>query len=294
LYENLTENLFEGVYFVDPDRRITYWNWEAERITGYLKSEIVGSRCADNFLQHVDGRETSLCKEQCLLHQTLVDGQIRSANVYLHHKEGHRVLVSIKVFPIHDIRGQIIGAAELFTDRIEHYRNLDIERLNRELKQDPLTGINNRKAGEIVLQTRLYELKTFQIPFGILYIDVDYFAVINDTYGQELGDSVLKMVSRTLSNLTRQSDTAVRWGGDEFLLVLPNLNIFLLQEIAERIRVVVSQSFLIHQRQKISVTVSIGATIAQPGDTLESVIQKADREMYHSKYLGRNKVSVNV
>lgn len=294
LYENLIENLFEGVYYVDVDRRITYWNQAAERISGFMKFEVIGSRCADNILQHIDGHETPLCKDQCPLRKTLADGQIRYSDVYLHHKDGHRVLVSIKVFPIFNIRGQIVGAAEVFTDQLQQYKNLAIEQISLQLKQDPLTGIGNHQFGETILQTQLYELKTFQIPFGILFIDIDHFKMVNDTYGHELGDSVLKMVARTLINLSRQSDKAIRWGGDEFILILSNLNIFLLQEIAERIRAVISQSFMIHQGQKISVTVSIGATIAQSGDTVESLVQKAHREMYHSKYMGRNKVSVNV
>lgn len=203
-------------------------------------------------------------------------------------------MVSIKLFPIRNRQGQIIGAAQLFTDQLEHHKNQENERLNRELQLDQLTGTGNRRLAEIILQTRLYELKTFHIPFGILFINVDHFKVINDCYGHELGDDVLKMVGKTLSNLTRQTDTALRWGGDEFLLVLSNLSIFLLQEIAERIRVIVCQSFLIHLRQKISVTVSIGAAMAGADDNVTSLIHKADQEMYHSKYLGRNKVSVNV
>jgi diguanylate cyclase (GGDEF)-like protein/PAS domain S-box-containing protein len=294
LCETLAENLFEGIYCVDRNRRITFWNKAAERISGYQKSESIGFLCSDNLLQHIDEHETPLCKNRCPLQQTLTDGLNREMNVYLHHKQGHHVMVRIKLFPIRNEQGQITGAAELFTDQLEHHKNQEIERLNRERQLDQLTGTGNRRFGEIILQTRLYELKTFHIPFGILFINIDHFKTINDTYGFELGNDVLKMVGKTLANLTRQTDSALRWGGDEFLLVLPNLSIFLLQEIAERIRVIVSQSFLIHLRQKISVTVSIGATVAQPGDTLESLIQKAGREMHHSKYLGRNKVSVNV
>ena len=275
---------------VDCNRRITYWNKAAERITGYYKNEMEGSFCSNNILQHIDEREIPLCREQCLLHQTLSDGQVREGNLYLHHKQGHRVLVSIQVFPLRDRLGQITGAAELFTDQVEYHKNQSI---NYQILLNRLMGLENHRFGEMILQSRLYELQTFNVPFGVLFIDVDRFQTINDTYGLEIGDQVLHIAGKTLLNLTRQTDTALRWGGDEFLLVLPHLTIFLLQEIAERIRAIVSQSFLVHCHQKISVTVSIGATMAVVGDSVDSLISRAVQEMRHSKDMGRNKVSVS-
>jgi PAS domain-containing protein len=89
-YETLLDNLYDGVYFVDRERRITFWNKAAERITGFAKREVLGKRCADNLLRHVDHRGNSLCEGACPLSHTLGDGLFRSDTVFLHHQDGHR------------------------------------------------------------------------------------------------------------------------------------------------------------------------------------------------------------
>jgi PAS domain S-box-containing protein len=93
LYAVILGNIHEGVYFVDSERKITFWNKGAERITGYTEGEVVGHFCYDNILKHVNDEGLHLCLGGCPLHQTLSDGQGREALVYLHHKEGYRVPV---------------------------------------------------------------------------------------------------------------------------------------------------------------------------------------------------------
>ena len=94
--DKLLDSLFDGVYFVDLDRRITYWNAGAERISGYLRSEVVGSCCADNLLRHIDTEGHKLCQDGCPLAATMRDGKTRESSVYLHHKFGHRVPVLVR------------------------------------------------------------------------------------------------------------------------------------------------------------------------------------------------------
>ena len=112
--EDLLNDLYEGVYFVDKDRGITFWNQGAERITGFSAHEMLGKCCHDNLLSHVDEQGKQLCHEGCPLHETLHDGAPRKAQVYLHHKSGHRVRVDIKIRPLF-IEGEIIGATEVFS-----------------------------------------------------------------------------------------------------------------------------------------------------------------------------------
>ena len=130
-YATLLDNLYDGVYFVDRERRITFWNKAAERITGFTQAEVLGKRCADNLLRHVDDRGNSLCEGACPLSYTLRDGQLRSASVFLHHKNGHRLPVAIGVAPITDNQQNIIGAVEIFRDNsatvaaLEHLKELE-------------------------------------------------------------------------------------------------------------------------------------------------------------------------
>lgn len=98
-YLSILENLNDGVYYVDNDRKITYWNKSAERITGYTAEEVVGSFCYDNILQHIDEKGTQLCKNGCPLSLTISDGNIRDINVCLHHKDGYRVPIYVRSIP---------------------------------------------------------------------------------------------------------------------------------------------------------------------------------------------------
>jgi PAS domain S-box-containing protein len=114
--EKLLESLFDGVYYVDRQRRITYWNKAAERITGYSKSDVIELRCADNVLRYVDGRGRELSIEGCPMVGTMTDGNTREANVYLHPKTGHRIPISVRTSPVRDADGNIIGVVEIFRD----------------------------------------------------------------------------------------------------------------------------------------------------------------------------------
>jgi PAS domain S-box-containing protein len=86
-HEKLLENLFDGVYYVDRDKTIVYWNKAAERISGFARSEVIGKRCSDNILRHINDEGHELCIEGCPLAQSLTDGKIREADVYLHHRK---------------------------------------------------------------------------------------------------------------------------------------------------------------------------------------------------------------
>ncbi len=291
-HEKLLENLFDGVYYVDLDKTIVYWNRAAERITGFTRPEVIGKCCSDNILRHIDDDGRELCIEGCPLGRSLVDGQVHEANVYLHHKEGHRVPVSIRVSPIREPDGHISGAVEIFSDNSNLYELLhDMERLRNEAYVDTLTGIGNRRYGEMSLHAKMHDYDNFNVSFAVLFIDIDHFKNINDTFGHEAGDSALAMTSKTIANLLRRMDSVIRWGGEEFLVIVPNIDANAMNEIAERIRIFVERSFIMIGDTTLSATVSIGATMARPDDTVESIIRRADELMYASKRSGRNRVT---
>lgn len=115
-YERIIENLHDALYFVDRDRVITYWNKAAEQISGFTANEVVGKSCSDNILTHVDSDGNNLCTGMCPLAATIADEKPREAEIYMHHKDGHRIPVSIRVSTLTDRDGNIIGGIELFTD----------------------------------------------------------------------------------------------------------------------------------------------------------------------------------
>jgi diguanylate cyclase (GGDEF)-like protein/PAS domain S-box-containing protein len=293
LYRTVLDGLFDGVYFMDRNRIILYWNTGAERITGFNKHEVIGKACRDNLLKHVDEEGRNLCfTEYCPAFNTIMDGEVREAQVYLHHKEGYRVPVLVRISPIRDESGKITGAVEIFSDnrRMEEMA-ARIDELEKLALLDPLTRIGNRRFAEIHLESSLSSMDRYGLPFCVFFLDIDHFKRVNDTYGHEAGDRVLRMVASTLLHSLRASDVASRWGGEEFLTVVPHVGRHEIGIIGKKILSLVEQSFLDTPEGPLSVTVSVGAALARQNDSVASLVDRADHLMYQSKRKGRNTVT---
>jgi diguanylate cyclase (GGDEF)-like protein/PAS domain S-box-containing protein len=293
LYRTILDNLYDGVYFVDRERKITYWNKGAERITGYSAAEVVGRRCSDNILMHVDSQGTLLCRDLCPLAATMLDSSERTADVYLQHKDGHRVSINVRINPLRNEQGEITGGVEIFTDNSQKLSAIArMEAFEKLAYLDPLTGTANRRFAEITLHARYEEFKRYGWPFGLIFIDIDGFKTINDEHGHAAGDEVLKMVAKTLMNSARSFDVVARWGGDEFIAVIANVEGKQLVATANRFRTLVEQSSRVSGPVQ-QVTVSIGATLARTDDSEEALLERADRLMYASKSAGKNRVTAD-
>jgi diguanylate cyclase (GGDEF)-like protein/PAS domain S-box-containing protein len=291
-YKTLLDNLYDGVYFVDALRTITYWNKGAERITGYAAAEVIGKRCADNILVHSDREGNLLCLRGCPLSETIADGALRSTDVFLRHKDGHRVPVTVRAAPIRDAAGATVGGVEIFTDNTPPSVALErLAELERLAFLDPLTGIANRRWAEITLNARIEELQRYGWRFGVLFIDIDSFKDCNDRCGHDVGDEVLKTIARTLQNSVRSFDVVSRWGGEEYVAVIANVEGDELIRTANRCRALAEQS-RVPADASLRITVSIGVTLARADDTAASIIKRADRLMYQSKDAGRNRVTM--
>jgi len=290
--KEILNDLREGLYFVDKDRGITFWNKGAELITGFSAEEMIGRFCYDNLLNHVDSNGVQLCLNGCPLQATIQDGICRDAQVYLHHKDGHRVRVNIRVRPMEQ-GGEIFGAAEIFSDAgFEEVSDLSVKQLERLALFDQLTELPNRRYIDTFLQHQLSDFTELDIPFGVMMMDLDLFKRINDQYGHSAGDAVLKMVSQTLQSALRKNDFVGRWGGEEFIAILRGVNKAELKAIAEKIRAVTAKSELPHGDETLSVTISIGATMICTGDCASDIVQRADAALYRSKNDGRNRVTL--
>ena len=292
LYKQMLENMYEGVYFVDADRTITFWNKGAERISGYLAEEILGKQCFDNILNHVDNQGCQLCLNGCPLQKTIDDGIMREAPVFLHHKNGHRVPVSIRTIPLFEGK-EVIGAVEVFTDGTEEFDRLkDLQELRALALKDQLTELPNRRYLNNFLSERWNEYQNLEIPFGLIFMDIDHFKNVNDAYGHGVGDEVLKMVGKSTRAALRRGDLVGRWGGEEFIIVVSTGEEEELRIIAEKIRMLIEQSTLLVQGIEVSVTVSLGVTLPFIEDSLAMMIKRADEKMYESKNNGRNQVKI--
>jgi diguanylate cyclase (GGDEF)-like protein/PAS domain S-box-containing protein len=293
-YKDIIDNLYDGVYFVDRDRVITYWNRGAERITGYSASQTLGRACRDNLLNHVTANGVQLCQNHCPLAAVMEDGKEHEAEVFLHHADGHRVPVVIRASPMRDRDGNIIGAVESFSNNSNVMdTRTKLRALRREATTDALTGVGNRKYLEGRLDALIAEYKNNPGAAGLLFIDVDHFKLVNDHFGHNAGDAVLRMIAKTLRLALRATDTIGRWGGEEFVAILYEIqDQEALRAAAEKVRALVECSRLDLKEKRLAVTISIGGTLLSPRDTPETLIHRADELMYQSKQAGRNRVTI--
>ena len=164
--------------------------------------------------------------------------------------------------------------------------HLEMARLSRLATIDPLTGVFNRRGLDLVLREKDDRM------VSVAMCDLDRFKRINDLYGHAAGDEVLRRVARLLATVLRSGDGVVRWGGEEFLLILPSVELGRAQRIVERARAWVEHEPIEIDGHVLDVTISVGAAERRPGELREALIARADEALYVAKNAGRNRVEL--
>ncbi len=162
-----------------------------------------------------------------------------------------------------------------------------MKKLELQSLTDPLTKMNNRRAMWNFLNSEIIRQKRNKKPFSIIMVDIDKFKIFNDLYGHECGDYTLVTVAKTIVANLRNQDVVARWGGEEFLILLPGTNIGGAKVIAEKIRVNISKYFF-YNKTKLLVTVTLGLSEFNGSENIEYVIKMADKALYEGKQSGRN------
>ncbi|MGB9768438.1 MAG: GGDEF domain-containing protein [Dictyoglomus turgidum] len=193
-------------------------------------------------------------------------------------------------YPDNEIRS-IAKEIEGITEKEMYKKNLELSNLNRKLEElsikDDLTGLYNRRKIDQELEKCLYIWERYNRPFSIIIIDIDDFKKINDTYGHLIGDMVLEKISKIIRENIRKSDIASRWGGEEFLILLPETNLQNATLVAEAFRRKIEEAnFGIDEK----ITVSVGVANIENNESIDSLIQRADKNLYKAKESGKNKV----
>jgi diguanylate cyclase (GGDEF)-like protein/PAS domain S-box-containing protein len=278
------DNLYDAVWFVDKDRRITYWNDSAEMLSGYARSEMMGQDCHATGIVHLDANGQSYCQSHCPLLGIDKLHEVRKTDVYLRHKEGHMVPVQATLFPFRDDQGDIVGASEVFCgisvcDEVRRH----MEELERLALLDPLTRLPNRKHLEDELAAHLAELDRLGRPFGFIMMDLDGFDKLNDKYGHDAGDEILRMVARTLILNSRPFDMVGRWEEDTFAAIVVQVDHAGVKAAAQRFQMLIERSELPWGEAPINVDVSVGAALSRRGNTVDSLSSKVEKRLREAK-----------
>ncbi len=157
--------------------------------------------------------------------------------------------------------------------------------------EDTLTRLLNRRGLEDALQVSMAHAQRHDLPTSAIMVDIDHFKQVNDSFGNEMGDHVIRLVADVISRACRSSDVIARTGGEEFLVILPDTDLTAARVLAERIRQAVGERPLLVDFQRIAVTISLGVASSNGHVDLDSLTLEAERALYLAKHGGRNRVA---
>jgi len=273
------------------DRKIVWCNKAMSTILGYSQSELLGSSTkmlfADEAMYETIGRNA----------YPLKNGTPYRIQLEMKKVDGHKVWI--------DMSGSAIpydtGLSLWLVNDISKLKALESE-LKHQVDHDFLTGLHSRSWFMEQATIELHRASRFNTPLSLLMLDIDFFKLVNDTYGHQTGDIALKSVAQFMQKNLRDFDMCARIGGEEFVILLPQTNQDKAHEVAERIRLFIQNTPV--QRPEIKVplptgesslqlTVSIGlSSLSSKEDSIDDLISKADKALYQAKHTGRNRVCV--
>ena len=248
-------------------------------ISGYTKEELLGKN--HNIVRHSD-MPASLYAD---MWETLKRGQTWQGEMKNRHKEGGDYWVDATITPRYDELGVIIGYTAVRQDITDKKR---IEELSI---TDRLTGLYNRLKLDELLALHVSIAHRHQTPFSLIMLDIDKFKSVNDTYGHQVGDTLLQEIACVLKSNIRQEDSLGRWGGEEFLILLPSTTLEGAVQMAEKLRMAIEGYAFTTVGKRTS---SFGVASYTQGDDTKTLVGRADEALYRAKANGRNRVESEI
>jgi diguanylate cyclase (GGDEF)-like protein len=284
----------DAVVWLDKDRKVVFWNKSAEQISGREAAAVLGKACFEEPSLFVDFGGVNICRDKCPVAMTLKDGAPRTLDVYLLHKEGFRTPATLRIIPVFKGDGEIIGAVETFSSTAPKVTlPLGLAELEKMGLIETETGIPSKQYLDMTLNTRVEEFQKYGLPFGLIYVDIDNYGKILEKHGRFNAGKIVRTVARTLHKNVRFFDIVGRWGTEEFLVVLLNIDEGRLDIVANKLRLLVAESYITTETGMLNATVSMGASLVLRYDTVESLVKRSEQLMMHSKWLGKNRVSMS-
>ena len=294
--ENFLGTIFNSIHdpfsIVDRNYTIMKVNDSYAHMNDRLAKDLLGRTC----YKALYGR-TSVC-EECVVEKTFRSSDPCAKEKLVTTPDGSEIWMEIYTYPVFDKNGRVshvIEYARDITDRkmAEEENKHLIKKLNHLSATDSLTGLLNRRALNDILDHEIDRARRYSSDLSLILCDIDRFKLINDSYGHRAGDLALQAISESLKSTLRKADVIGRYGGDEFMMILPETSLNGAKSLAEKIRVVVENTELVLPEGKSNrLSMSIGvASCCAAVENIDTIVARADAALYTSKQAGRNRVS---
>jgi diguanylate cyclase (GGDEF)-like protein/PAS domain S-box-containing protein len=275
-YRDILDGLQIGISVLDLQKKILFWSDGAEQITGYARIDVLGHSCADNILLHCNQSSCEMCTGKCPLATAFHDAKPVEAMSFVHHKSGHWIPVHTWAIPLRNKHGLIIGIIQTFEDESAVATPEPNGHSSKERRWlDDITGLPSQTMMLSHLHATLRTFTARQIPFSIVCIDAHELSRFRARYGQEAAKSMLQVLARALRNTVWPTDFVGRWSETRFLVILSGCGESALQAVCDRMLKMTASATIEWWGEELSVAVSIGRTAAAAGDTLDSLLQRA-------------------
>ncbi|MFN7113757.1 MAG: diguanylate cyclase [Alphaproteobacteria bacterium] len=279
----------EAIVIIDRNSEIIFFNEGAEKVFGYTASEITGQKLDTLLPERFHIQHDMMIHEFGNSEARGKSSDDRHRQIYGRRKSGEEFVASASIFDLSRGDQKFYGA--LVRD-ISKNRKTE-EELLRLAATDPLTGAFNRREFTSIAEREALRASRYHHPMSVLMLDLDHFKRLNDTYGHGAGDKALQRFTMICTNALRNVDVFGRWGGEEFVALLPETDIQGATVIAERLRKLTADNLLTYNDHKINFTVSIGIAEFKDGETsIDGVLGRADNAVYDAKKAGRDRISV--
>jgi diguanylate cyclase (GGDEF)-like protein/PAS domain S-box-containing protein len=293
IYRSVLEHLETGVYIVDRNRRVRFWNEGAEQITGFLRQDVVGRFLREHLLAIGDASKALESDPEDPINLAFRDGKSTVVDVSILHKSGYRIPIVLRTNPIRNSRGAVVGVAESFE------RNRSASDWTRRQAMyadfgclDSVTGLAAQSFMETQLRENLIAFGEHNIPFGILLIQVDHLDQFRATRGPGVVPTILRVVAQSLENCLRPTDLVGCWGENQFLAVLMECRESEVVRVGERVRKIISMAEIEWWGDRFSVTSPVGGAGCRAEDTVELLVERAAASLQDSIEKGGNCVVV--
>jgi PAS domain S-box/diguanylate cyclase (GGDEF) domain len=298
-YKYVIENIKDVVWEMDTDFIFTFVSPTSEEMTGFKPEEIIG-KCMLDFL--TPESKSNVMIQWKLHEQKRLSGLLKKITLYELEflcKDGSIIWVEVSAKPVYKGKKVVgyIGSTRDVSEKKEYENELrtyidELKKTNIKLNElatmDTLTGTFNRRNFDYHFSEYVQKNKIYNSPFSIIIFDIDHFKQINDIYGHNKGDYILQEIAEVVRDSIRDTDLLFRWGGDEFIILLPEITLKSAYKVAEKVRNAIEEyNFGL---KNSDVTVSMGVGEYKKGDNVYQFVSATDSALLRAKSNGRNKV----